>query len=584
VSPTEADLAGTPVFPARLRAEAGETFFARGVAYFERGAVRSLRMTGQGVEAIVAGTHDYRVRLALEDGGFDYSCSCPVGRDGLCCKHCVAVGLAWHEAASSGQAADLPPEPPIQAYLAGLDKAALVRLLLEQAEADERLHRRLALAAAGSAPDPERAQVWKASLAEAIDSGGFVDYRDAYEYAGGIEEVIDSLAGMIEAGQAAVVIELAEHGVEEIDEAMQHVDDSDGWMGGLLGRLQDIHLTACKVARPDPEALAERLFDMEMESDYEAFYRSAFTYADILGATGLAAYRRLAEAQWARVKPLAPGEDDPGRYGNRFRITSIMEALAEAEDDFDALVAIKARDLSAPYDFLKIAELCAERGAPDLALDWAERGWRAFPVEGQDDRLRRFLADAWQSAGRAEAAVALSWEGFAGAPALATYRELARHAHQAGGWPDWREKALGLIRNRIAARGDQPPSGKRLWVDPFETHSLLVEIFLAEGDAEAAWAEARAGDCSRGLWLRLAREREEAHPAEAIGVYREEVARLLRHTGNDIYREAVDYLEKIGALSDRCGEEEAFAELLGDLRTNQRRKRNLMKLFDERGW
>jgi len=570
--------------PVRLRAEAGETYFARGVAYFERGAVRSLRESGAGVEAIVAGSHDYRVRLSLAEGDFGYSCSCPVGRDGLCCKHCVAVGLAWHATATGGQGRELPETPPIEAYLTGLDRPTLVRMLLEQAETDERLHRRLAIRASGSAPDPDRARVWKASLAEAIDPGGFVDYRAARDYASGIEEVVDSLADMLDAGQAKAVIELAEHGVGEVEEAISQVDDSDGWMGGLLGRLQEIHLAACKAARPDPEALAERLFDLEMESDYDAFHRAALTYAEVLGETGLAAYRRLAEAQWARVKPLGPGEDESDRYGSRFRLTAIMAALAEAAGDLDALVAVKARDLSAPYDFLEIARLCAEHGRPEQALDWAERGWRAFPAERQDDRLRAFLADAWQRAGRADGAMALVWEGFAEAPALRTYHELARHAREAGAWGQWRAKALDLIRHRIAAGAAEPQRPGRWWTGPFDDHSLLVEIFLAEGDTEAAWAEATAGGCAGGLWLRLARAREAAHPADAIGVYRDEVARLLRHTGNDIYREAVGYLEKIGALAERSGGEAAFAELLRELRVSQRRKRNLMKLFDERGW
>lgn len=33
-----------------------------------------------------------------------------------------------------------------------------------------------------------------------------------------------------------------------------------------------------------------------------------------------------------------PGDENPDRYGGRFRITSIMEALAEASGDLEALV------------------------------------------------------------------------------------------------------------------------------------------------------------------------------------------------------------------------------------------------------
>lgn len=45
--------------------------------------------------ATVRGTRDYRVTLWVEDGDLASSCTCPVGGDGLFCKHCVAVALAY---------------------------------------------------------------------------------------------------------------------------------------------------------------------------------------------------------------------------------------------------------------------------------------------------------------------------------------------------------------------------------------------------------------------------------------------------------------------------------------------------------
>ncbi|NNG05291.1 MAG: hypothetical protein HKM95_14500 [Inquilinus sp.] len=132
-----------------------------------------------------------------------------------------------------------------------------------------------------------------------------------------------------------------------------------------------------------------------MESDYDVFHGAVFVYADILGKTGISAYRRLAEADWAKVPALARGDEDPNRYGQRYRITSIMEALARASDDFDGLVAVKSRDLSSPDAFLRLAQLHQESGQPDQALDWAERGWRSFPGTRRDKRLRAFIADAY---------------------------------------------------------------------------------------------------------------------------------------------------------------------------------------------
>ena len=344
-----ADDKGLPAAPtpARLRRLAGERFFARGEAYYADGAVRSLQRRDGGVEAKVHGTRTYRVRLCLEDGALDYDCTCPVGQEGTFCKHCAAVGLAWHAGGPDDAEAALGGVD-LHAYLSSLDRETLVALLLARAEKDERLSRRLLVDAARARGSPADLPVWKRALAEALQNDGFVPYREAADYAGGIEEVIDSLDDLLRQGRAASAIELAEHGLAEIEQALDRVDDSDGWMGGLLDKLQGLHLQACRLARPDPAALAERLFAWEMETDYDIFHRAAATYADVLGERGLAVYRRLAEAEWAKVPPLGPGDEDDDRHGRRFRITSVVETIAATLGDLEALVAIKSRDLSLP--------------------------------------------------------------------------------------------------------------------------------------------------------------------------------------------------------------------------------------------
>src|SRR5690606_9696335 len=104
-------------------------------------------------------------------------------------------------------------------------------------------------------------------------------------------------------------------------------------------------------------------------------------------------YRRLAETEWAKLPALPPGS--PRTFdGPRFRVTAIMESLARASGDIDALVAIKARDLSHAYDFLTIAQLLHEAKRPDEALDWAERGLKAFPHD-IDSRLLLWIADQY---------------------------------------------------------------------------------------------------------------------------------------------------------------------------------------------
>jgi uncharacterized Zn finger protein len=83
-----------------LRTYAGEESFRRGVEYHEAGAVmpnggRRKPGTPERVRATVLGTHLYSVEISVLRNHLDWKCDCPVGVDGECCKHVVAVGVGW---------------------------------------------------------------------------------------------------------------------------------------------------------------------------------------------------------------------------------------------------------------------------------------------------------------------------------------------------------------------------------------------------------------------------------------------------------------------------------------------------------
>ena len=233
-------------------------------------------------------------------------------------------------------------------------------------------------------------------------------------------------------GQAAAVIELCESALQSLLGAIQAVDDSDGHFGVLRDRLQDLHYRACQEARPDPVELAKRLFQWELHSDFDVFYGAAARYAKILGDKGIKVYRDLAETEWAKV-PARTGKHERSESGQHFRITHIMESLAQASGDVEELVAVMSRDLSHAYSYLKIGEVYREVRQHDQALLWAEKGLKAFP-ERTDGRLREFAAEQYHRRRRHDDAVKLMWAEFSERPALETYRELERHARKAKNW------------------------------------------------------------------------------------------------------------------------------------------------------
>ncbi len=237
------------------------------------------------IAAKVLGTYEYSVRLWVEDDGLGYSCNCPLGVDGEFCKHCVAVGLAWLDDGSSEDAAVTMDD--VRAYLEEQDKDVLVRIVIEQAMEDERLRERLLLRAARRGPGGLDLAAFRRAVDEAVDPGDFLDYGSPWDYARGIENVVASIAELLEEGFAAEAMEVSEYAIAAVEKAMDY--DVDGSIGGILYDLGELHHSACKEAKPDPEALAARLFAWELGGEYDAFFEAVNTYADVLGEEGLAA-------------------------------------------------------------------------------------------------------------------------------------------------------------------------------------------------------------------------------------------------------------------------------------------------------
>lgn len=568
-----------------LRRLAGASSFARGEDYFGGGHVRSLDEHSGAVVAKVQGSAAYEVKLWAEGNELGYSCSCPRGDDGEFCKHCVAVGLATM-AGKTKPSAPRQPKPKItlddvREYLAGENKSVLVDLLMERAVWDDALREQLFLKAAKQrGKGSVDVDAIKEALDRAIDPGGYLSWREVGDYSNGVEQAVRTLEEVLEDGNAVEAIELAEHALASTEEAMGSLDDSDGYMGSILERLQELHLRACKKARPDPVALALRLFERELGTRYDVFQGAVATYSDVLGEEGIAEYRKLAEERWQKVKVLGPGQQDPEKYGSRFRISTIMTTLAQMDGDLDAQVEVMKRDLSVAYRFLKIAELYREAGKADLALEWAEKGLKAFPAR-TDSRLRELVADEYHRRKRHDDAMTLAWAEFSERPDLERYENLKRHADRAKAWATWREKALAAIRQEVAKRKRE--AGRSTWLYRAD-HSTLVEIFLWEGDLETAWREAQAGGCNGGLWMLLAEKREKEHPEDALPIYQRELDSTLSHADNDAYAQAVKLLKRIGQVMTRMGDGGKFPAYLESVRVTHARKRNFMRLLSRANW
>lgn len=545
-----------------LQERAGTTTFARGKAYHREGAVNILVLEPRRVLAEVAGTEDYRTLLTGRGADIGGECSCPAFDDWGFCKHMVAAALAANAAGGDAEAEGAATLARIRRYLKKKGVDALVEMIVDLAERDDALLRKLELASAAAEGD---GKVLRAQLIKAIDDAtrvpSHMDYRDVAGWASGVEAVLDTLAGLGSGAQGGRVLDLAERAIDRIEGAIESVDDSDGHCGELLDRALGIHVAAARVAKPDPVTLARTLFAREMADGYGTFAGAAERYAEILGRPGLEEYRRLAAKAWEKLPALQGKRERPDVPDDYRRLERILDYLAEQDGDVPTRIALRTKDLSSTWHYLTLAEFCLSQGRKDEALRWAEEGLFVFADDTPDERLVFFAVDLLSKAKRKGDAESHLWRAFERVPSFELYvrlRKLAGAAAREGVVARLQARAAGAVRTR--------------WHYPAE---LLVRILTHEKMYDAAWAAVRTHGASIGMREVLARASETTHTREALAVYVERVDALAGGGGNPAYAQAAALIVHMAGLQ---GASEQAAYVAG-VKARFGRKRNFMALL-----
>jgi uncharacterized Zn finger protein len=418
-----------PVFEvAKLRKAAGNKVFERGEDYHADGSVDILTFSSSRVTAQVIGSQPYFVDLACNKGELSGSCSCPAYVDHGFCKHMVATGLTANDHVPDDGAADSPNT--IENMLRSLDHEALVKLVIDIASSDPKALHALSLKATlislADSDAPSLAKKLKREIKAATRVGEFIGYDEVPVWAARIEELIDSIEGLLAKGHGALVMELADLLREQLNGAFEAIDDSDGQMGMLVSRAMELHLAACRIACPDPVQLAKYLFAREMADDF-GLEDTIETYADLLGDAGRKEMERLATAAWAKIRPSRSGVDnDDDSTWSYPQLAAMLDRFAADRGDLQARIDIRKRDLSHPGRYLDLAKLCEEHGRTDEAIKWVEDGLFIFE-DNRDDRLVHYAADLFMRHGRADDRSALLWRAFARSPSIDLHKKLVHN-------------------------------------------------------------------------------------------------------------------------------------------------------------
>jgi len=542
-----------------LRELAGEKVFARGVAYHDDGQVVILAIERDRVLAQVAGSEDYRTQLNGRGKTIGGNCSCPAFEDWGFCKHMVATALAANAAGPEAAGADALAR--IRDHLKARGVDALVQMVLDLAERDMTLFRKLDIAAAAAKADDKTIE---ARLRKAVDDAtrvvDFVDYGEAADWAEGVDSVLDAVASIVSSGRASLALKLVERAIDRIEKATGSIDDSDGHCGALLDRARDIYLDAAHTARPEPLQFARDLFAREMADEYGTFTGAVELCAEVLGENGLAEYRRLASAAWEKLPP-RHGRGQQESEIEYDRLAGILDFFAERDGDVDARIALRAKKLSSPWRYLQLAEFCVAMGRPDEALRQAEEGLWMFVDDRPDQRLVFFVVNLLAKSGRKHDAEAHLWRAFEKAPNLDLYKRLRKICGAAA-----RDRALRFLE---AGLERERPS---TWHHPA---NLLIGVLIEEKLFDAAWATVRKHGASMELKENLARASESTHSQDALETYAARVEHLVSLGGNSSYEESAKLITRMGRLR---GAAEQAAYVAG-LKSRFNRKRNFIKLL-----
>lgn len=459
-------------------------------------------------------------------------------------------------------------------WLAQQPHEVLVGMLLEVAQRDDRLAQTLLLKSTPAGAQESLLDDLRRLIDDVTTVTGFLDWRALHSFVDPLDQAVDTLEELLTPEYAAALVELAQYAIEQTEAALENVDDSDGLVGDVLCRLGELHLKACELARPDAESLAHDLFRLETTLPFGVCSFSAYTYRDVLGEVGLRQYRALAQAQWDALRP---ADAQLGFDHERFKITRIMEDLARASGNVDELIAIKSGNLKNASSYLEIAKILTQAKRHDEALQWAERGLKAYP-ERPDNRLRDFLVGIYLQNQRHEEALQLTWIQFEEQPALGTYQKLHGVANQLGLWPEQRARALAWLQECITREANQTSRYKPQPSEP--DMSCRVAIALWESDLDAAWNAIHQGSCHQSLRLSLAQAMESTRAREAIVLYRQMIPETVNQTNNAAYASAVTWLRKVGQLMAELDQTAQFMVYVAELRAAFKLKRNFIKLLD----
>lgn len=246
------------------------TILDRGHSYFHSERIREAEELSPGLfEATVLGSVPYNVRITLEgEQVTQYSCTCPYDY-GPVCKHVVSLMYYVRQNLEAGQQSK-PPKPSkrktvsqqIDELLSGISREDLIDFTRDLAIRDKHYRRKLMAAFVHLNQQESKsfyARQVQAILHAASGEYGFIGWDEVPTVAYQVDELLDTAEKQAgnEHHKSALFICFAV--MEELAEALEYVDDSNGDISGCVYRASKIIHAIASESLPEP--IRKQLFD-----------------------------------------------------------------------------------------------------------------------------------------------------------------------------------------------------------------------------------------------------------------------------------------------------------------------------------
>lgn len=312
--------------------------------------------------------------------------------------------------------------------LSSLGAVRLAELLLELAQGDAVIKRRLRLELASQAGGSDVAAQIRKRLATIARSKSFLDWNKVGPMAQDLEMQRSAIMTHVAPTQPGQALELLWRLLDMAPSIYGRCDDSNGAIGSVFEQaLEDIGDVA-KRARLDPARLADRIHDALCANDHDQFDDLIPLMATALGTDGLTMLK--AKFEQLAASPPIPSEKDGRKiiaisshgpifgdeYAARRRARLVQSALsdiADALNDVDGYAALHSEaERANPAIAASIAKRLLTSGRPQDALAALALAESRMRQGGYWPDWHRVRIDALEASGMVDDAQRERWQLF----------------------------------------------------------------------------------------------------------------------------------------------------------------------------